>query len=240
MTSIVPSPRRLVQLVRGSADGRRRAAPRGSVSLVNGVVDTRPVGPDELAGLSRLFDGQRNTRHCWCMAFCTTRSQFALGWLTGGNQRRFQSLAARGPDPMGVLASVDGEPVGWCACGPRSRYAPTAGKQHGVLRNRQRAEDGTVWLLPCLFVRADRRAEGVSYALIGAAVELARSSGAGAIEGWPIAGSDRMSDDAFLGRERAFHRLCFAVVDRPEPGRVIMRRELVDEAPSADSTPPDG
>jgi GNAT superfamily N-acetyltransferase len=160
------------------------------------------------------------------MSFCTTRSQFAIGWLTGGNRRRFEGMAAATPIPMGILASVGDSPVGWCACGPRSRYVSTSGPQATMMRNRAHDEDETVWLLPCLFVADGHRAQGISYALIRAAVALARSSGAVAIEGWPLAGSDRSPADGFLGRERVFDSLGFVSVDRPTPGRVIMRRDL--------------
>jgi GNAT superfamily N-acetyltransferase len=192
-------------------------------------VETRPVGPDDLAELARLFESQRNTRHCWCMAFCTTRSQFALGWLNGGNQRRFEAMAAASPTPLGILASLAGEPVGWCACGPRSRYALATGPQSTIVRNRVRGEDESVWLLPCLFVRGGHRGHGVTYALVRGAVELARAAGAVAIEAWPVAGSDRTSADGFLGREQMFDQLGFSTVDRPNPGRVIMRRELIGD-----------
>jgi GNAT superfamily N-acetyltransferase len=161
------------------------------------------------------------------MAFCTTRSQFAIGWLTGGNQRRFENLATMSPNPMGILASMAGESVGWCACGPRSRYALSTGPQSTIMRNRVRVEDETVWLLPCLFVREGYRGQGITYALISAAVELARTAGAIAIEGWPLAGSGSDAAERFLGREPMFDRLGFAPVDRPVPGRVIMRRELI-------------
>jgi GNAT superfamily N-acetyltransferase len=94
------------------------------------------------------------------------------------------------------------------------------------MRNHARDEDEIVWLLPCLFVRAGRRGQGITHALVRAAVELARSEGASAIEGWPLAGSERRSDDAFLGREQVFDDLGFSCVERPTPERVIMRLEL--------------
>ena len=72
----------------------------------------------------------------------------------------------------------------------------------------------------------DRRGQGVTHALIRAAVELARSEGASAIEGWPLAESERRSGDAFLGREQVFEELGFSCVERPSPERVIMRLEL--------------
>jgi hypothetical protein len=61
---------------------------------------------------------------------------------------------------------------------------------------------------------------------VRAAVELARREGASAIEGWPVAGSDRRSADAFLGREKMFEELGFSCVERPSRQRAIMRLEL--------------
>jgi hypothetical protein len=61
---------------------------------------------------------------------------------------------------------------------------------------------------------------------VRAAIELARQEGAIAIEGWPLAGPDRRSPDAFLGREKVFEELGFSCVERPSPQRAIMRLEL--------------
>jgi GNAT superfamily N-acetyltransferase len=94
------------------------------------------------------------------------------------------------------------------------------------MRNRAPNEDEIVWLLPCLFVRVGRRGQGVTHALVRAAVELARREGASAIEGWPLAGSARRLDNAFLGREQVFEDLGFSCVERPSRERVIMRLEL--------------
>jgi hypothetical protein len=137
--------------------------------FVSADVDTRPVGPKDVADLARLFESQRTTRRCWCMAFCVTRSQFAAGWLNGGNQRRFGAMAAASSTPLGILASRAAEPVGWCACGPRSRYVAATSPRSKIMRNRARDEDEIVWLLPCLFVRAGRRGQGVTHVLVRAA-----------------------------------------------------------------------
>lgn len=198
----------------------------GSVLFVSADIHTRPVGPNDLPDLARLFESQRTTRRCWCMAFCVTRSQFAAGWLNGGNQRRFGAMVAASSTPMGILASQAADPVGWCACGPRSRYVAATTPRSKIMRNRAPDEDETVWLLPCLFVRAGRRGQGVTHALIRAAIELARREGASAIEGWPLAESERRARDAFLGREQVFEELGFNCVERPSPERVIMRLEL--------------
>ncbi|MFL6064516.1 MAG: GNAT family N-acetyltransferase [Friedmanniella sp.] len=189
---------------------------------------TRSVGPDEVADLGQLFATQGNTSRCWCMAFCVSRGRFAAGWLTAGNRRRFQAMARADPAPMGVLAyAPGGEPVGWCACGPRSRYA--ASPRSTILRTSDRDELDEAWLLPCLFVHAQHRGQGVTHALVRAAVELARRAGAPAIEGWPLASSAHRAADGFLGRVQLFEELGFRCVARPSRDRVLVRLDFATD-----------
>ena len=127
---------------------------------------------------------------------------------------------------MGILASISGEPVGWCAVGPRSRYVAAMEGRSDLLKGLDRQEDETVWLLPCLFVSAANRSQRVTYQLIRAAIELARLEGALAIEGWPAARSDRRASYGFVGRESVFEQLGFQCVARPSPDRAIVRLDL--------------
>ncbi len=139
--------------------------------------------------------------------------QFAAGWLTGGNRRRFEAMATGGGPPMGIVASVSGEPVGWGACGPRSRYVAAEGGRTGLLRDRDRDENEAVWVLPYLFVGHGFRGQGVTYVShpCGGRARSTRRC-PGAIEGWPLAGSARRATDAFLGREKALEDLGFRCV----------------------------
>ena len=184
------------------------------------------MGADNVDDLAGLFDADRNTRHCWCTSFCTTGRQFAAGWFGGGNRRRFAALAAASRYPMGVLALLNDAPVGWCACGPRSRYTAAIKGRSQLLRTRPRADDDLVWLIACLFVDARYRRRGITHALIAAAVALARREGAVAVEAWPVSASDPRPADLFLGREQAFRTQGFECVDRPSPHRSIMRLDL--------------
>jgi GNAT superfamily N-acetyltransferase len=191
-------------------------------------VDTRPLGPGDLDDLALLFGAQRSTKHCWCMAFCASGGQFAAGWFGGGNRRRFERVAGASATPMGVLASVGGAPVGWGACGPRSRYTAAIDGRSSLLRGRPREEGDGVWLVACLFVAPTHRRLGVTHALVRAAVDLSRKEGALAVEGWPLTASAPQSGDAFVGREEVFRAAGFECVDRPTPQRAVMRLDLRD------------
>jgi GNAT superfamily N-acetyltransferase len=93
---------------------------------------------------------------------------------------------------------------------------------------RERAPEGhaAIWFVPCFFVRAGYRGQGVTHTLTRAAVDLARREGAAGIEGWPISAAVAGSADAFVGREQVFEEVGFTRVARPSSGRVIMRLDL--------------
>ena len=69
--------------------------------------------------------------------------------------------------------------------------------------------------------------QGVTHALLAHAVIVARDSGAVAIEGWPLAGSERNKADGYLGRESLFLDAGFSEIARPSERRVVMRYDLV-------------
>jgi hypothetical protein len=74
------------------------------------------------------------------------------------------------------------------------------GPRAKILARRDPAEDDDVWLVPCFFVRVGERGQGITSALLDAAVELAREHGATAVEGFPRSAGQPPSPDDFLGR----------------------------------------
>ena len=185
----------------------------------------RPVTADGLDDLADLFCSNGTTRGCWCMYFIATRAEYSAGYGRA-NRASFEALAEASDGPMGLLAYRDGMPVAWCAAGPRSRYERTIGPRVRILAGRDPDEDDSVWLVPCFFVRVGERSQGITKVLLGEAVELARSHGAPAIEGFPRAAGQPSSPDDFLGREESFAECGFECIARPTPRRAVMRRGL--------------
>jgi len=124
----------------------------------------------------------------------------------------------------GLVAYLDGEPVGWCAVEPRTAY-------EGLVRNNRvpwegREEDrsdDSVWAVTCLFTRAGFRKRGISRALARAAVDFARERGARAIEGYPINTKDVIAEELHVGTEGVFAAAGFSEVCRPTLRRLVMR-----------------
>jgi len=130
----------------------------------------------------------------------------------------------------GLVAYLDGEPVGWCAVEPRPAYT-------GLVRNNRvpwegRTEDKTdesVWAVTCVFTRAGFRGQGIAYALARAAVDFAREGGARALEAYPLItqpGQKIAWDEIHVGSRSIFEQAGLAEVHRPTLRRVVMRVEF--------------
>ena len=124
----------------------------------------------------------------------------------------------------GLVAYLNGEPVGWSAVEPRTAY-------EGLVRNNRvpwegRAEDKTddsVWAVTCLLTRAGFRKRGVSRVLARAAVDFARERGARAIEGYPMTTKNVILEELHVGTEGVFADAGFTEVSRPTLRRVVVR-----------------
>lgn len=186
-------------------------------------MDIRPLAPERRADATELFESSAPTRGYWCMWFLMPVKDVQAGWGQV-NRDRFADLAEQDP-AGGLLAYADGQAVGWCATGPRSRY-PTAARSR-LMKGRDPAEDGQVWFVPCFFVRPGSRRGGITQQLLLAAVDFAAAHGATAVEGFPLAGNGPHNSDRYLGTEPLFAACGFSVIARPSPRRVVMRRELI-------------
>jgi GNAT superfamily N-acetyltransferase len=127
----------------------------------------------------------------------------------------------------GLVAYLDGEPVGWCAVEPRPAY-------EGLVRNNRvpwegREEDKAdtgVWAVTCVFVRAGYRRQGLSYAFARAAVDFASARGARALEAYPMLtqpGKDVSWDEIHVGSRSIFEAAGLTQVSHPTKRRVVMR-----------------
>ena len=127
----------------------------------------------------------------------------------------------------GLVAYLDGEPVGWCAVEPRAAYPRLLRdcRVPWVGRAEDKADD-SVWAVTCFVTRSGYRRRGVSRALARAAVDFARQGGARALEGYPMitpAGQEIQWGELHVGSRGIFADAGFAEVSHPTPRRVVMR-----------------
>ena len=90
------------------------------------MIEVRPLTRELLPDLEALFNTSRETYGCWCMWFIIPYKEYHANGPEG-NRQRFIDLMEATPFPIGLLAYREGEVVGWCAAGPRSRFVRALG-----------------------------------------------------------------------------------------------------------------
>jgi GNAT superfamily N-acetyltransferase len=184
------------------------------------ALDIVPVTPDRWDDLERLFGPGGAYANCWCTWFVLT----SRGWEDtppAGRRALMAGMVADGEEP-GLLAYRDGEPVGWVAVGPRSRYARMMSPHAVVYRP---LDDRPSWVINCFFVSRPERRSGVASALLDAAVAFAFDRGARLIEAYPLDLERASPTDAslYVGSLRMFLDAGFEEVARIKDRPVVRR-----------------
>jgi GNAT superfamily N-acetyltransferase len=147
---------------------------------MNGLA-IHPVTPDRWDDLERLFGPNGAYGNCWCTWWVLPAKEWD-GTAPQARRAILRRLVADGVEP-GLLAYLDGEPGGWCALGPRERYARMMSPRSRTFRP---LDDLSSWVINCFFIARSVRGRGVATALLTAAVDYAFARGAERIEAYPI------------------------------------------------------
>jgi GNAT superfamily N-acetyltransferase len=179
----------------------------------------RPLRPELWPALEDLFGKQGACNGCWCMY-----------WRLGSayhqrarhkNKADFKKIVKRGPPP-GLLAFDGKVPVGWCQLTPRAAL-PWLEKA----RLLKRIDDAPVWSVSCFYVRRGYRKQGVTSALIAAALKAAKRARAPALEAYPVdTGKPGATSNLFTGVGSTFARHGFKKVAGRVLHRPVMRYQL--------------
>jgi GNAT superfamily N-acetyltransferase len=194
-------------------------------------VPANEASPDDLR---TVFGTRGTTYRCQCQRYKLAPREYFAGFPTEDRAHRLQEQAdcdnPRSGRTSGLVAYLDGEPVGWCAVEPRSAYGGLVrhARVPWVGREEDKADD-SVWAVTCVFARAGFRGRGVAYALAKAAVDFARERGARALEAYPLITQpdQRIAwDEIHVGSRSIFEKAGLAEVHRPTLRRVVMRVEF--------------
>jgi len=182
--------------------------------------------PNLWPALEDLFGDNGACNGCWCMYW---RIGKAYGKRPRAkNKRAFHEIVKKGPPP-GLLAFDGDLAVGWCQLTPRD-VLPWLDRAWRL----RRVDDVPVWSISCFYIRKGYRRQGVTAALIAAALKTAKSADAPALEAYPL-DATLTNSSSWTGHASTFARAGFRMVARHTPPRPIMRRDLtasLNQAPS--------
>ena len=157
------------------------------------------------------------------MWFRVTSQEFSKGAPRGGssgNRAAMKKVVASGRVP-GLLAYLEGKPVGWISVAPREEF----GRIERSPVSKAVDDETGVWSIVCWYIDRRHRGQGVGSALLTAAVNYASRKGARIIEGYPVDPSRRKHSnaEAFVGIDAMFREAGFREVARRSPSRPLMR-----------------
>jgi GNAT superfamily N-acetyltransferase len=187
-----------------------------------------PANEASWEDLQAVFGTRGDPSRCWCQRF---KMRPRESWASVGAEELASRLREQtecghpgSTTTSGLVAYLDGEPVGWCAVEPRSAYARLVRNVRVPWEGRtEDKDDDSVWAVTCFVTRTGFRRRGITHALARAAVDFARHRGARALEGYPITTKDVILSELLVGTVGAFEAGGFAEVSRPTLRRVVMR-----------------
>ena len=127
-----------------------------------------PADEASFADLLTVFGTRGPASRCYCQRYKLRQGEAFAKFPAEERAFRLREQTCSGDGTTGLIAYLDGEPVGWCAVEPRTAY-------EGLVRNSRVPWDGrdedkadaSVWAVTCLFVRPGFRRQGISHALAG-------------------------------------------------------------------------
>jgi GNAT superfamily N-acetyltransferase len=198
-------------------------------AMTTEAISVVPANEASWDDLETIFGDRGDPSKCQCQWFKIRSSE----WRSVSVDERAEQLRKqtgcgnpRAATTSGLVAYLEGEPVGWCAVEPRTAYPRLLSARVPWTGRTEDKSDVGVWAVTCFVTRTGFRRRGVSRALARAAVDFARGRGARAIEGYPLVtkpGQEFTWGELYVGSRGIFADAGFAEVSRPTPRRVVMR-----------------
>ncbi len=181
-------------------------------------VEIHPLAADRWDDLVTLFGPIGAHSNCWCTWWILGKE---YGEAEPKDRRALLEKLTKDEQEPGLLAYRSNAPVGWCAVGPRQRYARMMSERS----QNYRPVDETAgnWVINCFFLQKAERRRGIATMLLEAAVDFAFAHGAGSIDAYPLINTTQGADSLFVGTVSMFERAGFVEIRRMRQ-RPLMRR----------------
>jgi GNAT superfamily N-acetyltransferase len=187
------------------------------------AISVRPVSDALFDDVQTVLGTRGQAARCQCQGY-------RMGWYAQKSdnvQGRRECLRDQVIEGHGLVAYLDGEPVGWCSVAPRRDY--TYLRQTTWKGRNEDKDDPGIWAVTCFVTRAGFRRQGISRALVGGTIDLPRDHGARAVEAYPMKpapGKDVTWGEMHVGALSAFLAAGYRIVHVPSLRRAIVRYDL--------------
>src|SRR3569832_1932318 len=156
-----------------------------------------------------LFEQPGAPKYCWCMAWRHSSREH----IHNDEKKRMMMARIGGGTPVGILAELDGRPVGWCSVAPRETYRKLSKQQDDT--------EAGIWSIVCFYVPRALRGSGLASALLDAGIDHALAKGARVIEAYPV--DEAAPSYRFMGFRDMFAARGFQEIGTAGTRRHVMR-----------------
>ncbi len=165
----------------------------------------------------RVHHPVRETGWCYCVAWWVETWE---GWgeRSDRDNRRLRDRLFREGQYDGYLLYIDGEPAGWCQCGPRDRL----GK---LVRQYDLAPDPDTWAITCFVVLPEHRGKGFAHRFLAGILRDLERRDVRHVQGFPRRQAQLSAGEAWTGPEAVFEQGGFEI-ERDHPERPVYGKRL--------------
>ena len=175
-------------------------------------LEFHPVTKERWSDFEKLFESKGSPHNCWCTAW---RNVEKKGNKPDKKEKKTAIKTSISKDiPIGIIAYLNIEPVGWCSIAPRETYRSLGGDE--TLNN--------VWSLVCFFIKRKFRNNGINKLLLTEAIKYAKENGAEYIEAYPV--EPDSPSYRFMGFKHTFEKANFNFIKKVGSRRNVMLLEI--------------
>jgi GNAT superfamily N-acetyltransferase len=147
-------------------------------------IEIRELRPELVSDYLNFFDKAFSDFPDWAGCYCGFYDTPGTSWDPSANaapeHRRTRSERISGGKVHGLLAYVQGKPIGWCNAQPRTLFVNMRSYKAALTD-----PSGDVGSIMCFLVAPDYRGKGVCTALLNAACDKFHRDGLKIAEGYP-------------------------------------------------------
>lgn len=193
------------------------------------MIEVKPLTPARWKDLEHLFGEKGACAGCWCMFWRLEKGERFDDVKGATAKRRFKALVQKG-QAQGLLAYLEGKPVGWLTLGPRRSF-PKLDRAPSLACD----DADEVHSLPCFFVAPGARGKRVATALLNEAVLTLKKQGARVLEGYPVKpprpGEKIPAAFAYTGTLPLFEQAGFRLTVGKPTGKQRVRLNISSSSP---------
>lgn len=176
----------------------------------------KPVTRATKGDFEALFESPGGPSYCWCMYTRVSKDEAKTATSDAKARKPMMLQRIEKRVTIGLLAYDQGEPIAWVSIAPRETFARLKGPEAGAGEK--------IWSLSCMYIKRQRRGEGMGHQLIDAAIRFARRRKADIVEAYAVAPDSPSYRN--MGFIPAYEKAGFKPVEKLGTRRTVMRLAL--------------